>query len=72
MDLPPIPPLTQCGEQIVQNLEKVLYDSGHYLEQFGIYDQCQNDNLSYSLSLIYKGNATQSVYTGLYMGLCLP
>lgn len=32
-----------------------------------------NDNLTYTLSLIYKGlNNTSGKYTGLYMGLCLP
>lgn len=29
--------------------------------------------MSYTLSLIYKGvNGTNGIYTGLYMGLCLP
>jgi len=51
----------------------VLYDSGHYIQQFGLYDQCLSDNLTYTLSLVYKGiNGTNGVYTGLYMGLCLP
>ncbi len=50
-----------------------MYDSGHYLQQFGLYDDCKNDNLTYTLSLIYRGlNATNGKYTGLYMGLCLP
>lgn len=51
----------------------MLYNSGHFLQQFGLYDECLSDNLTYTLSLIYKGvNGTNGAYTGLYMGLCLP
>ncbi len=49
-----------------------MYDSGHYLQQFGLYDECIKDNLTYTLSLVYKGVNNTGKYTGLYMGLCLP
>lgn len=63
----------ECQQQIVEHAEQVLYNSGHFLQQFGLYDECLSDNLTYTLSLIYKGvNGTNGVYSGLYMGLCLP
>ncbi len=57
----------------MEHASKVLYDSGHYLQQFGLYDECLEDNLTYTLSLVYKGtDHLAGKYTGLYMGLCLP
>jgi hypothetical protein len=61
-----------CTPKILENLPQVLWDSGHFVQQFGLYDQCIADNLSYSLSLVYKGINHTGVYSGLYMGLCLP
>jgi hypothetical protein len=59
-----------CVKQVQENAMKVFYDSGKFFEQFGIYDQCVEDKLQYSLTLI--GSAATRKYAGLYIGLCLP
>jgi hypothetical protein len=62
--------MNQCIEKVKENALTLLYDSGKFIEQIGLYEQCNEDQMNYTLSLIK--NKTTQAYTGLYMGLCLP
>ena len=59
-----------CVQKVQENAMKVLYDSGKFFEQFGLYEKCAEDQLKYSLTLL--GPSATKKYSGLYIGLCLP
>lgn len=62
---------SQCLQEITDNNQTIMYKSGHFFAQLGLWDDCTDDpNYSYYLANFINNRTMAN--SSIVMGMCLP